>query len=266
MVEMAAYNKGKPYFVTFRPPLHGIERLSEEELENYNKYNNIIDDIDDELRQLKEFEVDVFDLNLELNLAKDKVKSGSFNMVDIYLEGLKPRIKTAWDKLGKKPKKRENKLVDESDFEDDDSDEVKEEKKKKVQEKSKIDLEIVATQDLIAHGKNKESLKKYNSVMALYKELDKDAKKKYIKKCLELRKKITETKPDEEEEEEHSEKVDELISEVKKHIENKRKVEAGVMFNELMIAYKELPKEVKSKYLDVCMLLRQSIMELQNGR
>ena len=106
MVESASYNKGKPFFVDFRPIMHSNQRVSDEELVNYTKYNGIIDDLDYQLEQLELEGLDIFDLRLELKLAQDKVKSGSFNMVDIYLEGLKPRIKQQWDKLGKVPKKK----------------------------------------------------------------------------------------------------------------------------------------------------------------
>ncbi len=116
MVQNAAYNRGKPYFVHFRPILHNTTRLPDEELENYNKYNDIIDDLEYQIDQLEEEGIDVFDLRLELKLALDKVKSGNFNMVDIYLEGLTPRIASEWTKLGKKPKKRVVKLVDEKDL------------------------------------------------------------------------------------------------------------------------------------------------------
>ena len=37
-------------------------------------------------------------------------------MVDIYLEGLKPRVKEQWKKLGKEPEKRRAKLVSESEL------------------------------------------------------------------------------------------------------------------------------------------------------
>ncbi|MFH1053195.1 MAG: helicase HerA-like domain-containing protein [Candidatus Woesearchaeota archaeon] len=111
MIENSAYNSGNPYFVTFRPLFHEHARLSDEILENYNKYNGIIDDLDYQIDQLKEEGIDVFDIKLELKLALDKVKSGSFNMVDIYLDGLKPRLEEYWKKLGKKPKEREIKLV-----------------------------------------------------------------------------------------------------------------------------------------------------------
>ena len=111
MVQNAAYNRGRPYFVTFRPLLHNVTRLSDEELEQYNKYNEIIDDIEWQLQQLEELGQDVFDLRLELKLAMDKLKTGNFNMVQVYLDGLTPRLKKIWEKLGKQPKKREKKRV-----------------------------------------------------------------------------------------------------------------------------------------------------------
>jgi len=116
MIENAAYNKGNPYFVAFKPLLHEHARLSDEELENYNKYNEVIDDLDYQLEQLEKDGIDVFDLRLELKMALDKVKSGSFNMVNIYLEGLTPRIKANWDKLGRQPEKKKLKLVTESEL------------------------------------------------------------------------------------------------------------------------------------------------------
>jgi len=116
MMENSAYNRGNPYFVAFRPLLHEHARLTDEELDNYNKYNDIIDDLEFQIEQLEQEGLDVFDLKLELKMALDKVKSGSFNMVNIYLEGLRPRIKGQWDKLGKEPKKRVVQLVSEDDL------------------------------------------------------------------------------------------------------------------------------------------------------
>ncbi|MBI4153770.1 DUF87 domain-containing protein, partial [Candidatus Woesearchaeota archaeon] len=113
MVQNAEYNKGKPYFVAFRPILHNTQRLTDDVLEQYNKYNDIIDDVGDQIEQLEKDGVDVFDLKLELKLALDKVKSGNFNIASIYLDGLKPRLEANWAKLGKKPKPREVRLVDE---------------------------------------------------------------------------------------------------------------------------------------------------------
>ncbi len=117
MLENPAWNMGKPYFVQFRPILHSVHRLTDEELAKYNKYNEIIDDMEFQIAQLKKLEEDVFDLELELKLALDKVKSGNFNMVDIYLEGIKPEIEKRWTKIGKKPEHKQIELVDLSEIE-----------------------------------------------------------------------------------------------------------------------------------------------------
>ncbi len=53
---------------------------------------------------------------MELKLVKDKVMTGNFSVVEIYLEGLVPRIQKEWEKLGKKPKKREIQLVAEDEI------------------------------------------------------------------------------------------------------------------------------------------------------
>ncbi|MCP3682414.1 MAG: DUF87 domain-containing protein [bacterium] len=119
MLQNSAYNNGEPYFIAFRPLLHEHARLTDEELENYNKYNNMIDDLDYQIEQLEKEGLDVFDLKLELKMALDKVKSGSFNMVNIYLDSLTPRLKEQWKKLGKEPKKKEIRLVSEEALKED---------------------------------------------------------------------------------------------------------------------------------------------------
>ncbi len=113
MVQNSAYNRGKPYFVTFRPIMHSVTRLSDDEIEQYNKFNEQITQIAYELEQLEEQKQDVFDLKMELKLALDKVKAGNFIMVQIYLEGLIPRVKKLWEKLGVQPKKLEMKVISE---------------------------------------------------------------------------------------------------------------------------------------------------------
>lgn len=112
MVENPAYNRGKPYFVSFRPLLHNTQRLPDEELEKYNKFNEEIEDLQYQIEQLEEIKQDVFDLKLQLKLSLDKVKQGNFNMVEIYLQELVPRVQKMWIKIGKSPKKREVKLID----------------------------------------------------------------------------------------------------------------------------------------------------------
>lgn len=112
MVENPAYNRGQPYFVAFKPLKHSVERMTDEEIQNYNDYNDKVDNLYYSLDQLEEQGIDVFDLKLELKLAQDKVKAGNFNMVDVYLEGLKPRIDKQWEKIGKQPKQLVRELVD----------------------------------------------------------------------------------------------------------------------------------------------------------
>jgi len=112
MVENPAYNRGRPYFIAFRPLKHSVERLSDDEIEQYNTFNDQIDNLFYSLEQLEQAGVDIFDLKLELKLAQDKVKTGNFNMVKIYLEGLAPRIDKQWEKIGKKPKQLVRELVD----------------------------------------------------------------------------------------------------------------------------------------------------------
>ena len=111
MVENSEYNRGRPYFITFRPILHSVTRLEDKELNNYSKYNEILDELKYSVEQLEANKVDIFDLKLELNLAESKIRTGQFNIVDIYLESLKPKINDAWKKIGKQPPKREKKKV-----------------------------------------------------------------------------------------------------------------------------------------------------------
>ncbi|MFC1691762.1 helicase HerA-like domain-containing protein [Nanoarchaeota archaeon] len=116
MLQNAEYNKGRPYLVSFRPLKHNITRLTDKDLELYDKYNNSIDDIKYQIEQLKELKQDTFDIELELKLASDKLMEGKFSMVDIYVEGLNSKLKMMWSKAGKTPKKRELKLISEEEI------------------------------------------------------------------------------------------------------------------------------------------------------
>ncbi|MBI2133933.1 ATP-binding protein [Candidatus Woesearchaeota archaeon] len=116
MLQNSSYNNGEPYFISFRPLLHEHARLSDDELANYTKYNDLLDDLEFQIDQLEELKVDVFDMRLELKMALDKVKAGSFNMVEIYLESLLPRIKSEWEKLGMKPKERKIEVISEEEL------------------------------------------------------------------------------------------------------------------------------------------------------
>jgi hypothetical protein len=116
MFQNAEYNRGRPYFVNFRPILHSTRRLPDEELEKYNKYNDLVDDLEYSVEALEQEKIDTFDLKMELKLIKDKIMSGSFSVVEIYLEGLSPRVDKEWEKLGKKAPKRQLELVSEEEI------------------------------------------------------------------------------------------------------------------------------------------------------
>ena len=116
MVQNAEYNRGLPYFINFRPILHNTRRLSDEILEKYNSYGEIIEDLEYQIQQLEQEKVDTFDLKMELKLVKDKLMIGNFTIVDIYLDGIRPRITKQWEKLGKKPRAKEIELVSEDDI------------------------------------------------------------------------------------------------------------------------------------------------------
>ena len=150
-----SYNRGKPYFINFRPILHNTRRLSDEELEKYNKYNEIIDDFDNQVDQLEKEKIDTFDMKMELKLIKDKLMTGNFSVVDIYIEGLGPRLQKQWEKLGKKPKKLEKKLIEISEIQKSVEEAKKaralyekEEMKKKKVETKKVEAENIGTKIL----------------------------------------------------------------------------------------------------------------------
>ena len=98
----AGYNKGLPYFVSFRPLKHNTFGLPAEELNKYTKYNKTLDDIRWKISQLKKAKVDVFDVEIELKLIDEKLSQGNFNMVDLYLESMKPNL----DKIVKKHRRK----------------------------------------------------------------------------------------------------------------------------------------------------------------
>jgi capsular polysaccharide biosynthesis protein len=156
MFSNPAYNHANPYFINFRPILHNTRRLPDEELEKYNQYNDQVEELEYQIEQLEELKIDTFDLKMELKLVKDKIMVGNFSVVDIYLEGLKPRMAKQWEKLGKKPKKKEVQLVD------------LEEIKKSVEEAKKASEEAKAKeaeQEKAAAEKAKDPVEELNNKM-----------------------------------------------------------------------------------------------------
>ena len=100
MIVNAEYNSGMPYFISFRALMHSTKRLSNDELSKYEQYFSLIEDLDYQVEEFKKLKVDALDLELELKMTKEKVKQGQFQMADMYLEGLVPRIEEQWKSLG----------------------------------------------------------------------------------------------------------------------------------------------------------------------
>jgi hypothetical protein len=102
----AEYNNGIPYFISYRPLLHGTKRLTKDELDKYEKYFTEIEDFEYQVGELQKLKVDTVDIELEMKLARDKVKKGKFMMAETYLEALRPKFEPIWTKLGREPMHR----------------------------------------------------------------------------------------------------------------------------------------------------------------
>jgi hypothetical protein len=94
MIQNPEYNDGKPWFIRFRPLLHDTFRLTEEELSAYEDYMKQIDELDKKVKELKSRNVDTYDMELELSLALEKVKTAQMNMAQTYIDSVKSRVKT----------------------------------------------------------------------------------------------------------------------------------------------------------------------------
>jgi DNA repair exonuclease SbcCD ATPase subunit len=113
MIQSAEYNKGRPYFVSFRPLLHHHHKLSDETLEKYGVYNKRLDEIYEILQKYKVVGSDVFDFELELNLAVENLKRGLFDVLELYLESLEPKIQEHFNTLDDNQKREFARLQEE---------------------------------------------------------------------------------------------------------------------------------------------------------
>ncbi len=102
MIQNPEYNTGLPYFVSFRPLLHSPNKLSDDELQLYEKYNSQMDELIRKFDEIKKAGVDVFEIELELNLAQDNIKEGTFGVVDLYMVSLRTRIDEYYNRIQNK--------------------------------------------------------------------------------------------------------------------------------------------------------------------
>ncbi len=92
LVQNPKYNKGKPWFIHFRPPLHNPHKLSEDDLTLYEKFTNILKDVKQQLDSFSEDD-DIEDMKMDYHLAISKLKEGKFKMAEIYIQNLQDELK-----------------------------------------------------------------------------------------------------------------------------------------------------------------------------
>ena len=92
MMQNPKYNKGRPWFIAFRPPLHMPHKIPDEEMRRYKEYTEIIGKIELRIVELENKGKDMTDSKIELKLAKTKLKQGRFRMAEIYITSLRKRL------------------------------------------------------------------------------------------------------------------------------------------------------------------------------
>ena len=95
MIQNSSYNHGRPYFVDFRPIKHSPERLSDDQLDKFEKYNRRLDEIQDIIEILEDQGEDVFEYKSQLQLVKKNIRKKSFNLVETYIEELEEDLDDA---------------------------------------------------------------------------------------------------------------------------------------------------------------------------
>ena len=86
------YNKGRPYFVAFRPLLHSLTRLSDDELKTIARYDKTLDEIERKLFKIGGAGFDVSEAMVELELARSKTQLGQNDVVRVYIDSLQNKL------------------------------------------------------------------------------------------------------------------------------------------------------------------------------
>jgi hypothetical protein len=93
IVQNPEYNNGKPWIVEFRPLLHSTFALTKEELDEYVRLSKRLEKAEEKVKELKGRGIDTFDIESEINIARDRLKQGMFRMVETYLESIEEKLK-----------------------------------------------------------------------------------------------------------------------------------------------------------------------------
>ncbi|MEM4347776.1 MAG: DUF87 domain-containing protein [Candidatus Altiarchaeota archaeon] len=111
IIQNSEYNRGIPYFIKFRPPLHSIQGLDNETLEKYDQYTQNLDSFTEKINEIKKLGIDTFDIEIELKLASDNLKEGMFGVVDLYFDTLNSRISNLIKRLEEGKIKEEERAI-----------------------------------------------------------------------------------------------------------------------------------------------------------
>ena len=93
MIQNPKYNNGKPWFISFRPTWHSPHKILNEDLEKYKDFSKKLEKIESMIEGLKKKKINTGDFELELKLAKNKLKQGRFRIAEIYISSLMEHLK-----------------------------------------------------------------------------------------------------------------------------------------------------------------------------
>ncbi len=100
LVQNPDYNKGRPYFVAFRPLLHNLARLSDAELRTIREFDAKLDALAQKIGDFRNGGADTSDADVELELARTKNQLGHFDVVKVYAESLEQKVRELEKKYG----------------------------------------------------------------------------------------------------------------------------------------------------------------------
>ncbi len=86
------YNRGRPWFISFRPLLHSPFALTDTELDEYIALSKRVDAVEAKIKEMKAGGTDTYDIEIELNIVKDKIKTAAFKMAATYLDAVEKRL------------------------------------------------------------------------------------------------------------------------------------------------------------------------------
>jgi len=84
--------------VQFRPTWHNPHKITDEDLGFYKEFADRLDVVERMVEGMRQKKADISDIEIELKLAKDKLKQGRFRMAKIYVNSLEERLNIKQEK------------------------------------------------------------------------------------------------------------------------------------------------------------------------